>query len=142
MRLAVCILFGQSRIYIVLAHYFATNKSSFPLASALANSTALQCWCRVLSVVLRKSKTFNRGQGEQPVERRLGGVPPEFPLIGVFPIIGVGHPWLPRPSAGLLDPTYRCTCTCYHQRGPQALESTQGGEEPDRFRAPGGSSRL
>ena len=62
----------------------------------------------------------------------------EFPLIRVFLIIGVGHPWLPRPSAGLLDPTYRCTCTCYHQRGPQALESTQGGEEPDRFRAPRG----
>ena len=42
MRLAVCILFGQSRIYIVLAHYFATNKSSFPLASALAKVMAMQ----------------------------------------------------------------------------------------------------
>ena len=68
-------------------------------------------------------------------------LPPEFPLIGVFLIIGVGHPWLPRPSAGLLDPTYRCTCTCYHQRGPQALESTQGGRSLTVLGPPGGSSR-
>ena len=51
-------------------------------------------------------------------------------------MIGLGHPWLPWPFAHLLDPTYRCTCTCYHQWGPQALVSKQGGEEPDRFRAP------
>ena len=50
----------------------------------------------------------------------------------------MGHPWLPRPSARLLDFTYRCTCTCYHPWGPESLESTQGGEEPDRFRAPRG----
>ena len=78
----------------------------------------------------------------QTIAAALPPVPPEFPSIGAFLIIGVGHPWLPRPSAGLLDPTYRCTCTCHHQRGPQALESTQGGEEPDRFRAPRGVHQV